>query len=180
MSTLLLLFLALALHSAVSLMNAVLHTVSPSSLRERAEDGDNTAQRFLYLMDNPLRLSMTVSISHILTRFAIAVLLVLLLIEPITTGDSLGRLLMGIATVALGAGLTLVIGDLLPEAVGNAHAESLLSLSIASMRLLLLVVAPLTALVLLFSHLLSQLFGGGVLANLGDRRRDRHPGPCRA
>ena len=160
---LLLLCVALGFHTAVSLMNAALQNVSGAAMRDRAEDGDRTAQRLLALTDNPLSLSMTVSITHILTRIAIAVLLVLLVIEPFANGDAGARLLLAVATVILGAGLTLVIGDLVPEALGSAHADSISALSITPMRLLHAIISPLTALVLLLSRLISRLIGGDAL-----------------
>ena len=81
---LLLLCVALGLHALVSLLNAALQNVSPSSMRERADDGDATARRYLVLTDDPLRLGMTVSITHILTRVAFAALLLLLMFEAST------------------------------------------------------------------------------------------------
>jgi len=160
----LLLLLTLGFHAAVSLMNAALQNVSGATMRERAEDGDATARRFLALTDNSLRLSMTVSITHILTRFASAVLLVLLVIEHFANGDAGARLALGVATIIGGAGLTLIIGDLVPEALGSAQAESLLSHAIAPMRILQVIISPLTTLVLLLSRLVSRLFGGDALA----------------
>ena len=160
------LLLALALHALVSLMNAALQNVSRAAMRDRADDGDSTAQRFLTLTEDALGLSMTVSITHILTRFAIAVLLVLLVIVPYANGASAARLLLAVATVILGAGVTLVIGDLVPEALGSAHARSLYAFSIAPMRLLIAIISPLTAFVLLLSRLISRLFGSDALVNL--------------
>ena len=109
---LILLLAALGIHGAVSLMNAALQNLSRADMRLRADDGDARAQRYLALMDSGLQLSMTVSIAHILTRFAIAVILVLLVIEPLANGDAGVRALLAVATIVLGAGLTLVIGDL--------------------------------------------------------------------
>ena len=63
----------------------------------------------------------------------------------------------------LGAGLTLVIGDLAPEALGSAHAETLSTFAIRPMALLHTIVSPATALVLLLSRLISRLFGGDAL-----------------
>ncbi|MDE2747738.1 MAG: hemolysin family protein [Chloroflexota bacterium] len=160
---LLLLLLALALHAAVSLMNAALQKMSAATMRERADDGDATARRFLALTENSLNLSMTVSITHILTRIAIAVLLALLLLEPLANGDAGARLLLAGATVIIGAGLTLIIGDLVPEALGSAHAGSIFAHSITPMRLLIVFISPATALVLLLSRLISQLLGGDAL-----------------
>ena len=163
---LLLLLAALGIHGAVSLMNAALQNLSRAEMRARADEGDARAQRFLALMDTGLQLSMTVSIAHILTRFAIAVILVLLVIAPFANGDAGARALLALATIVLGTGLTLVIGDLLPEAIGASQAKNLLALALPSMRLLFFVIAPLTAAVLFLSRLISRLFGSDSLVNL--------------
>ena len=118
----LLLLVTLLMHAAASLMNAALQNVSAAAMRERAEDGDASAQRILALTENPLRLSMTVSITHILTRIAIAVLLVLLVIDHFASGGLGARLALALATIVVGAGLTLIIGELVPEAIGSAQA----------------------------------------------------------
>jgi len=156
----LLLCIALGLHAAVSLLNAALQNVSAAAMRERADDGDATARRYLALTDNPLRLGMTVSITHILTRIAVAALLVLLLLEASSNTDAGARLLLAAAAVILGAGLTLIIGDLAPEALGSAQAETLSAFAITPIAVLHLIVSPVTALVLLLSRLISRLFGG--------------------
>ena len=156
----LLLCIALGLHAAVSLLNAALQNVSAAAMRERADDGDATARRYLALTDNPLRLGMTVSITHILTRIAVAALLVLLLLEASSNTDAGARLLLAAAAVILGAGLTLIIGDLAPEALGSAQAEALSAFAITPIAVLHVIVSPLTALVLLLSRLISRLFGG--------------------
>ena len=163
---LLVLVLALGIHAGVSLINAALHKVSRADMRKRADDGDAIAQRFIGITENGLRLSMTVSIAHLLTRFAIAVVLLLLLILPFAQGADVVQLAPALATVVLGAGLTLTVGDLLPEAIGSSYADSLLRLSLAAMRLLLALVSPLTKLILLLSRLISRLFGSDALVNL--------------
>lgn len=160
----LLLLLTLLLHAGASLMNAALQNVSATAMRERAEAGDASALRFLAWAENPLRLSMTVSITHILTRIAITVLLVLLVIEHFASGDLGARLALALATVVVGAGLTLIIGDLAPEALGSAQAESLSARAIGPMRLLEVIVSPVTALVLLLSRFISRVLGGDALA----------------
>ena len=161
---LLVLLLALGAHAAVSLMNAALQKASAAAMRERAEDGEPIARRYLDLTENSLSLSMTVSITHIFTRTIIAVLLVLLLIDVFDTGDAGARLALTVATVICGAGLTLIIGDLAPEALGSAYSESLLPRVIAPMRILRAIISPLTALVLLLSRWISRVFGGDALA----------------
>ncbi len=167
-SSLLLLMLvaALGIHVAVSLMNAALQNLSRAEMRARADDGDARAQGYLALMDTGLQLSMTVSITHILTRFAVACILVLLAVAPVSGDDAGARALLTLATIVLGAGLTLVIGDLLPEAIGASQANGLLPLALPSMRLLFFVISPLTAAVLFLSRLISRLFGSDSLVNL--------------
>lgn len=161
-----LLLLFIGVHGAVSLMNAALQNAGRAAIRDRADEGDQAALEFVALTDNALRLSMTVSITHILTRFAIATALVMLVIEPIANGDIVTRLVTAALTILLGAGLTLVLGDLVPEALGSSYAEQLVWIAVGTMRGLLLVMSPLTALVLLTSRLVSRLFGSKPLVNL--------------
>ena len=73
---------------------------------------------------------------------------------------------LSLATIILGTGLTLVIGDLLPDAIGSSQAENLLALALPSMGFLVFIISPLTALVLFLSRLISRLFGSDTLVNL--------------
>ena len=161
-----LLALALGLHAAVSLMHAALQSASRAAMCERADEGDARALRFLAVTDNPLKLGMCVTITHIVTRFAIAVLLVLLLLEQVSTGGAALRLLWAGGIILLGAGFTLLLGELLPEALGSAHGEALLPLFVMPMRLLLTLVSPLAAAVLLLSRVIARLSGGEPLVNM--------------
>ncbi|MCY4466872.1 MAG: hemolysin family protein [Chloroflexi bacterium] len=161
-----LLVLTLLLHAAVGMLHAVLQSASRATMRELADDGDARALGFLAIYENPLRLSMSVTITHILTRMAIAVLLTLLLVERFVSGEPALDLLWACLAIALGAGMTLLLGDLLPEALGSAYGEALLPLSIAPMRLLLNLVAPLTATVLLLVRLISRVLGSQPLVNM--------------
>ncbi|MCY4146154.1 MAG: hemolysin family protein [Chloroflexi bacterium] len=161
-----LLALALLLHAVVSLLHAALQSASHATMRELADDGDARALGFLAIYENPLRLSMSVTLIHILTRIAIAVLLTLLLSERLASGEPALNLLWAGLVVVLGAGITLLLGDLLPEALGSAYGEALLPLAVAPMRLLLTLVAPLTAAVLLLARLISRAVGSQPLVNM--------------
>ncbi len=160
------LLVLLSMHALVSLWSAALQSVSRAGLRERAEDGDNSASQVLRLTEEALRFGMTVSLTHILTRFAIATVLVLLVNDAITTGDLASRLAVALITVFLGATATLVLGDLVPDALGSTYAENLYRLAVAPMRALVMIMSPLTALVLFLSRLISRFFGGETLVNL--------------
>jgi len=159
------LLLSLLLHGAVSLLYAALQNSSHTALRSRAEAGDATAQRYLSLRDASLPLSMSISVTHILTRFAVAVALALLLV-PLAQDDLSLRLALALAAVLLGTLLSLLLGDILPEAIGANAAESLLPLALGGLRLLQVLVLPLTALVLLLSRLVARIFGTEPLSKL--------------
>ncbi len=161
-----LLMLALLLHAAVSLLHATLQSASRATMRDLADGGDARALGFLAMYENPLRLSMSVTITHILTRMAIAVLLTWLLSERFASDEPALDLLWACLAIVLGAGITLLLGDLLPESLGSAYGEALLPLAIAPMRLLLTVVAPLTAAVLLLVRLISRVVGSQPLVNM--------------
>ena len=163
---LLLVLLLICAHGAVSLLYGVLQNAPRTALRDRADDGDHAARRFLALTDNGLHLSMTVTLAHILTRFAIATVLVLLVHESIVRGDAATGVLIAIATVFLGATVTLILGDLVPEALGSTYAEKLLGVAIMPMQLLVTIISPLTTTVLALSRLIARLFGSKLLANL--------------
>ena len=163
---LLLVLLLICAHGAVSLLYGVLQNAPRTALRDRADDGDHAARRFLALTDNGLHLSMTVTLAHILTRFAIATVLVLLVHESIVRGDAATGVLIAIATVFLGATVTLILGDLVPEALGSTYAEKLLGVAIMPMQLLVTMISPLTTTVLALSRLIARLFGSKLLANL--------------
>lgn len=154
------------IHATVSLLSAALQNVSRASLRERAEEGDDSAARVLALTEESLRFGMTVSLAHILTRFAIATVLVLLVNDSIIHGDPAARLVVALVTVIFGATATLILGDLVPEALGSTYGENLYRLAVMPMRALVMIMSPLAALVLFLSRLISRLFGGEPLVNL--------------
>jgi putative hemolysin len=164
-ASLLLLFVLLSLHGIVSLFNASLMNAHRVILRERSEDGDSTAKGILELTAGTLQLSMTVSLIHIITRFAIATVLTLLVIPPLTNGDISTALLAGILLVLIGASLTLILGDLVPEAIGSSYANTIARLAVRPMRMLILVLSPLTVLLLFISKFISSIFGSGQLVN---------------
>jgi len=164
-ASLLLIFVLLTIHAVVIMMNASLLNVQRGLLRERAEEGDKSAKNILEVIDNAIRLAMTVSVIRALMRFAIASILALFVVEQAGTVDNITLLLMGIGTVIIGASLTIVLADLVPEAIGSSYADTLAWLSIRPMRALIFVMSPLTGLLLLSSRFISSLFGSGQQVN---------------
>lgn len=164
-ASLLLLLILLSIHAIVSLFNASLLNAHRATLRERVEEGDMTAKRILELTEGRLQLSMTVSLTHIITRFAIATVLVLMIITPFTNANSSTLVITSTLLILIGASLTLVLGDLVPEAIGSSYADGIARLAVRPMRTLILLLSPLTALLLFVSKFISNIFGSGQLVN---------------
>ena len=162
---LLLLLILLASHALVSLFNAALLNAHRATLRQDADGGDITAERILELSEGRLQLSMTVRLTHIITRFAIATVLVLLVMTGFANGDSSALLGSTILLVLVGASLTLILCDLIPEVIGASYANGIARLAVGPTRLLILILSPVTMLLLFISQLISSILGSGQLVN---------------
>lgn len=156
----------LCLHALVSLAYAALQNTSAAALREREQAGDMSARQALALTQDAARLGMAVRLAHVLTRFAIATVLVLLVNDSITSGDLTTRFGVAFITVILGGAATLVLGDLAPQELGSTYADVLYRLVLTPMRALVKIMSPLAALLNFLSSLISRLFGGKPLDNL--------------
>lgn len=162
---LLLLLILLSIHAVVSMFNASLLNAHRATLRERTEDGDTNAKGILELTEGTLQLSMTVSLVHIITRFAMAIVLVLIILPTLTDDNGTSAVLMILLLIVGGASVTLMLGDLVPEAIGSSYADGMARLAMRPMHALILILSPLTALLLLISKVISNIFGSGQLVN---------------
>ena len=160
---LLLLFVLISIQGIVSLFTASLNNAHRATLREREESGDTSAKHILELTEGKLQLTMTVSLTRIILRFSIAVVLITLVLMSSVNVSNL--LLISILTVIIGSSLTLMLGDLVPEAIGTAYADGIARLAVQPMRALILLLSPLTTLLLLISRFISSLFGSAQLVN---------------
>lgn len=164
-ASLLLLFIFISIHGTVSLFNASLQNVHHATLRERSDEGDKTAKGILELTTGSHKLTMTVSLILGIFRFAIASTLVLLVRDSITTTDPAIIALTLVLMVVIGASLTLMLGELVPTAIGSSYANSIAWVAVNPMRGLIIILSPLTALLLLISRFISNIFGSGQLVN---------------
>jgi len=164
-ASLLLLFILLSIHAVVSLFNASLLNAHRATLREQAEDGDKAAKGILDLTAGTLQLTMTISLTHIITRFAIATVLAFMIMTSLANEDSSTVLGSTILLVIVGASVTLMLGDLVPEAIGSAYADPIARLARRPIHTLILLLSPLTVLLVLISKFISNIFGSGQLVN---------------
>lgn len=158
--------LLLALNALISVAYAALMNTRQNQLRDQAEAGDRSAQRLLNLIDATTRLNITYQLSLILLRFIIVAWVTVTLITPWLANNPGIPPLLGYAGVLFfTACLTLVLGEVVPEAIGSAHARVLARWAVYLMRLLVVVLNPVVRVLLAVSRLFSSLFGSSELIN---------------
>lgn len=163
-STILLLVGLILLQAMITLFSASLSNVHQARLKEQADNGDKPSQRILELTQAQSRLPITVNLSRLLISFAIAIVLALSLISPTNDLNAQNALSIVLA-ILLGSAVTMVLGDIVPEAIGSVYAYSIARVAISPIRALLLLMTPFTALLLVISRAISSMFGSSKLIN---------------
>ena len=149
------------IHAVVTLAYAALTNTREPLLREQLETE----------ADAPPRLHITYQLSLLLLRFAIAALAVTTLAAGLATALKLqsadiSRLVADIFVLLPTALLTLIFGDLVPEAIGSSRAESLARWFVFPMRLLIAVLSPLVIAMMAVSKWLAGIVGSGDKVNI--------------
>lgn len=161
LSGLMTLALLIALHALIALAYAALTNSRETYLREQTESKDST----------PPRLHITYQLSLIILQFTIAALTASLLAQPLIASlngadPAAARALAYVITLVPTALVTLVLGLLVPEAIGSARSDRIAPWSVYPMRLLILVLSPLAHLIIIISRLLASAFGSGSMVNV--------------
>ena len=146
-SSIALLVALIVLHAVISLSAASLEHSRTVYLRERSESGDRRARRALRLTDDPVRLTITTQTLLTFIRVAFVAILTVQIAEPLIVQEQqLGRLLIPelgyTAVLAPAALLAYILGDLLPGAVGKAHADRIAPWCAWLMRMLQVLLNP--------------------------------------
>jgi putative hemolysin len=154
-------FILVLLHALITLAYAALTNSKEHHLREQAERDEQS----------PPRLHITYQISILLTRFAIAgaavtglaewLMTVLQIADP--TAERTLAYLLALVPTAL---VTLILGDLVPEAIGSARANQIASWASWPMRLLVILLSPIVTGLLALSKGLASAFGSGEMVNV--------------
>ncbi len=148
-------------HALVTLAYAALTNSREPLLREQIETE----------ADAPPRLHITYQLSLLLLRFAIAGLAVTTLAQNLAPllklqNADLGRLLADIIILLPTALLTLIVGDLVPEAIASSRADGLARWFVAPMRFLIVVLSPLVIAMMAVSKWLASVAGSGDKVNI--------------
>lgn len=155
------LIVLIALHALIALAYAALTNSREHYLREQAETGDEA----------PPRLHITYQLSLLLVRFIIAALAVTALggglIDTLTIPNPTTERAVAYSLVLLPTALiTLIIGDLVPGAVGSTRADSIAPWASYPMRLLILVLGPAVSGIIAVSKALAGVFGSSGMVNV--------------
>jgi CBS domain containing-hemolysin-like protein len=156
-----LLFGLLTLRAALTFAHAALTNIRQTSLREQAGNGSSLAAQALRLLDSEARLSIAYMLWCTLLNFLIAAVIAEQFVFPLLNDQYPDNALPGYLLVLVAGMLTVVLGEIVPEGLGSARSEPLLPIVVPFLGLLLVLSAPLTALLLGLSRGIAGIFGSG-------------------
>lgn len=155
------LLLLIGLHMLITLFYAAITNSREALLREQTETGH----------DIPPSLHITYQLSILLVRFSIAALAVTALgqslinalsIENIDLERAIAYLIVLIPT----AFVTLVFGDLVPEAIGTTRADPIARWALYPMRALITLLSPFVFIMTVLSRWVAGIFGSADKVNV--------------
>jgi CBS domain containing-hemolysin-like protein len=145
----------LALGGLLSTAYTALSNVRPSSLTERADDGDRRARQILALISGESRLSMTYLLLTTLIQSSLAALTFFTV--GLLSDNNLPSMILGVGGMAL---LMVIFGWSVPEAIGSVYAEPIARTLVQPMTWLCQLFSPITWLLLNVSRVVASTFGG--------------------
>ncbi|MBI5668130.1 MAG: HlyC/CorC family transporter [Chloroflexi bacterium] len=155
------LLVLVALHALLTLAYAALSNSREDYLKEQ----DDTAR------DIPPQLHITYQLSLIIVQFCIAAIAAVTLAGPLIASLNVpdpvaARALAYVITLIPTAVVTLVLGDLVPEAVGSTQADKIAPWVILPMRALIVILSPMVKVIIWVSKVLAAMFGSAALVNV--------------
>ncbi len=158
-SGLLLVVALILLRGLIVLAYNAFSNVRQSNLRDLADEGNQAAARMLALMnDNDLQVAYQTARTSL--SIAIAAVAILVFDEPLLSqfGDSVSPLAVHVGVLLVTLVLTLIFGELVPEGIGSAYAQSMAMSLTGFMRVLVIVLKPLTWVVVGISKAIATVF----------------------
>jgi putative hemolysin len=152
-------------HALVTLAFGAISNIRHNFLRELAEDGNKRAAQLLRLVDEGSKLQITYQLALALLKFAIASVAVIYLSTWFIEQFAVAALLAHTLVIILAVSITLTLGELVPEAIGSAYARELALWLSPVIWVLVALLTPVSAVLLVFSRRISQLFASSELVN---------------
>ena len=153
------------LDAIITLAYSALQNSRQSELQEQADAGSSSAKTALNLLDAKSRLYISYTLATILITAGIVLLTTMWLVVPSLTGDTGISTPLAIGIVFLLSLVALIVGTVVPEAIGSAYAMTLISILATPLRLINLLLSPLSSLLIAISTLLARIFGSDQLVN---------------
>ncbi|GAB4526956.1 MAG: hemolysin family protein [Anaerolineae bacterium] len=141
---------------------AALTNVRTGPLREAAEDGNRRAERVLGLVASP-NLTITYQTINTLLHFITAAVALVNVVDNISTGMDIT--IARVVVLALVALASVVLGDIVPEAIGSGYANNLAMLVLGPMLLTTALMRPVLFVLITLSKLLTSPFKSSGLVN---------------
>jgi putative hemolysin len=141
--------------------------VRQSNLRDLAEEGHQGAARLLSLLAKNSDLQVAYETATTLLSLAIAAIAILGFANPLISdlGESTSPMAVHIGVLLVTALLTLIFGELVPEGIGSAYANSMAMSLTRFMQALILILKPLTLIVVSVSKAIATIFKSGEKVN---------------
>lgn len=147
-----------------TLIYAAITNSRAGQLKELAENGDKRALTVLAL-NGSTNLTVTFQLVITLIYAAIAGVTVLNVAGPILSADTANPGVMYAAWLFAASVFSVVLGSIVPEAVGSTYAEAVAPMFSGVMKMLMFVLSPVVFVLLYASKLISSIFGGSDLVN---------------
>ena len=157
--------LLLLLNAVITVAYAALQNARQSEIQEQAEKGRRWAKTALTLLDAKSKLYLTYTVSTTFLNFAIALIATITFVLPAFAGTINLSGTLAIVIVMLLSAVVMIVGNIVPEAVGSAYTKSLVSVLVIPFHWFVLLMTPLTVIMVAVSTLLARLFGSEQLVN---------------
>ncbi|MDQ7027453.1 MAG: hemolysin family protein [Anaerolineae bacterium] len=162
---LLLMVFLLLLDTLITIAYAALQNARQSDLQEQADEGKGWAKTALTLLDAKSKLYITYTVSTTLLNFAIAVIATITFVIPAFADTiNLSRAVAVLIVMLIGA-VVMIVGNIVPEAIGSAYAKPLVRLLTLPLHWFTVLLTPLTLVMVTISSVLARLFGSDKLVN---------------
>lgn len=161
LSGLISLLVLVALHALLTLAYAAISNSREDFLKEEHDSARDISPQ----------LHITYQLSLIIIQFVLAAVAVVTLAQPLITSlniadPMLARTLAYIITLIPTALVTLVLGSLVPEAVGSSRADQIAPWVNVPMRALIVILSPVVLVIVWVSKALAAMFGSAALVNV--------------
>jgi magnesium and cobalt exporter, CNNM family len=164
-SALSLISILLLVEILLTLAFTALQNSRQSELQEQADIGKSYAKSALKLLNSKSQLHLTYNVSMALLTTGITLISTIWLLLPAFNDQGQFGIPLAIFLVFLISLLSLILGNMVSEAIGSGYAMFLTSLLVLPLRIVILLLSPLTIILLTISTLLAKFFGSDKLVN---------------